>query len=427
MNDRTASELEIVHQNPSRKGTPAAMTQSTPAPSDGPVRPDEPATNEASNSQGTASPLETRLAALEDELESLRRTQQRLRDVLDRQEALICRFRPDRTITLVNRAFCDFFGRSAETWIGQPLDLGAPSEDLRFLDQHLATLDDSTPAASFEHRVGGGPGHPSETTRWLSWVHVPIRDGNGEVTEFQGIGHEVTGERRGTATPGSTEEAVAGGDLHHLGEYASHVAHDFNNLLVGILGNSRLALMDLSPFSPCRPLVQEVESAALRAAELANQMLAKTGHFASGPRPVSDSVAVGPSWKTEGNVLVVDDEEMVRTLAKRVLAKVGFGVIAAEDGRRALDVFRAHSREITAVLLDMTMPGLDGEQTFHELRRIRPDIKVLLSSGYDAQEAVARLSRDGLAGFIHKPYLPEDLIQTLRAVIEADGPAAPTP
>jgi len=202
-------------------------------------------------------------------------------------------------------------------------------------------------------------------------------------------------------------------ELEELGSFASHIAHDFNNLLVGILGNAGLALMDLSPFSPCRPLIQEVEQAAQRAAELASRMLARSERvIRQGTAPAADG-----GFEGEGAILVVDDEEMVRTLAGRILRKFGFQVMVAEDGRRALEVFRAHAGEIRAVLLDATMSDVGGEEAFREIRRIDPDARVILSSGYDLEETRQRLAAEGLAGFIHKPYLPEQLIQSVRSAL----------
>ncbi len=205
-----------------------------------------------------------------------------------------------------------------------------------------------------------------------------------------------------------------------LGRFAGSIAHDLNNLLVGILGNAGLALMDLSTFSPCRPLIQEVESAAQRAAELTQRMLEFTGRMPPGVEtPVAaPALPVGLGWRGSGLVLVVDDEPAVRSLARRVLEKFGFRVMTADDGLKALEIFRAHAAEFVAVLLDVTMPNLDGTETFRELRRLRPEVKIILSSGYDQREMQHRIAADGSAGFLHKPYLPMELVDRVRKVLE---------
>ncbi|MBN1475717.1 PAS domain S-box protein [Candidatus Sumerlaeota bacterium] len=122
-------------------------------------------------------------------------------------------------------------------------------------------------------------------------------------------------------------------------------------------------------------------------------------------------------WRGSGTILVADDEETIRALARRILARAGFDVLTAEHGLSAVETFREHAHEITAVLLDMTMPHMDGEQVFREMRRIRPDVRVILSSGYNEQDATQRFSGEGLAGFIQKPYSPADLIAKLREIL----------
>jgi len=80
-------------------------------------------------------------------------------------------------------------------------------------------------------------------------------------------------------------------------------------------------------------------------------------------------------------------------------------------------VYRQHQHEIDAVLMDMSMPRMDGQTCFSELKRINKDVKVVLSSGYNEQEATSQFEGDGLAGFIQKPYRPEVLQQTIKALL----------
>jgi PAS domain S-box-containing protein len=118
--------------------------------------------------------------------------------------------------------------------------------------------------------------------------------------------------------------------------------------------------------------------------------------------PISSEVPV-TLWHGSGNVLLVDDEESVRSIGAEMLGELGYTVITANDGQEALDIFR-QTPDIAFVILDLTMPHLDGEQCFRELRRLKPDVKVIMSSGFNEQEVTQKFAGKGLAGFIQKPY-----------------------
>ena len=127
--------------------------------------------------------------------------------------------------------------------------------------------------------------------------------------------------------------------------------------------------------------------------------------------PVSDAPATQthvvtdtPAQEISGTVLVIDDEESIREVASMALEEMGFEVITAEDGEAGLACFQKHQQCITGVLLDMTMPRMNGETCFRELRKFDPEVKVILSSGYNAEEATASFQGKGLNGFIQKPY-----------------------
>jgi PAS domain S-box-containing protein len=119
-------------------------------------------------------------------------------------------------------------------------------------------------------------------------------------------------------------------------------------------------------------------------------------------------------------VLVIDDEEEIRDVAEAVLRSRGIHVLTAADGRRGLELFKQHVEQVDAVLLDMTMPGMSGETVFHELLAIRPDVKVVLSTGYSEQEAATRFAHTRLAGFVHKPWTVSTLVDKLGMAIGAE-------
>jgi PAS domain S-box-containing protein len=122
-------------------------------------------------------------------------------------------------------------------------------------------------------------------------------------------------------------------------------------------------------------------------------------------------------WRGSGVILIVDDEEAVRVLARSMLTRVGFTVLTAADGRQGVETFRAVAEDVRLVLLDMTMPHMDGEEAFREMRRIRPDARVVLTSGYNEQDATTRFAGKGLAGFLQKPFRFETLLTVLRKAL----------
>lgn len=369
--------------------------------------------------------------------------------------------------------------------------------------------------------------------------------------------------------------------LKSLGILAGGIAHDFNNLLVGVIGNASLALDDLSPGHPVRPLIEQIEKSGRRAGELSKQLLAYSGKgtfvvrqidlselvedmvnllkasiskkavlkfnftdnlpaieadateirqvvmnlitnasealaetageitvstglvecnpsYLSGLRlgeglpagsyvylevadtgcgmeeeiaakifdpyfstkftgrglglaavlgivrahrgalevrstpgcgtffrvlfPASEqplpeqpqAEAVKEKWRGEGVVLVVDDEEIVRNLAKKMLSKMGFSVLEAGNGREGIELFRRHADRIRFVLLDMTMPEMGGEETFYGLRMIKPDIRILLTSGYHEQPFATNLADDEFVKFLEKPFKLATLMERIR-------------
>jgi two-component system cell cycle sensor histidine kinase/response regulator CckA len=131
------------------------------------------------------------------------------------------------------------------------------------------------------------------------------------------------------------------------------------------------------------------------------------------------AVSVREEPKGTGTVLIVDDEVYLRRAARSILEHYGFAVIEAESGDRALEVYEEAKGSIVAVLLDMTMPGISGEETFRRLRQIDPEVTVILSSGYNEIEATRRFTSKGLAGFLQKPYTAGQLGEYVAQVIAA--------
>ena len=137
------------------------------------------------------------------------------------------------------------------------------------------------------------------------------------------------------------------------------------------------------------------------------------------PSSTQEEREMGQDWKGSGTVLVVDDEGTVRKMAAMMLGTTGFETITAADGMEAVELYKRNRGKIVAVLLDMTMPKMDGRECFEALRRIDRDVRVILSSGYSEQEAVNPFASHGPAAFIQKPYTLAALRATMRDVLSA--------
>lgn len=136
------------------------------------------------------------------------------------------------------------------------------------------------------------------------------------------------------------------------------------------------------------------------------------------PHEVEKAGGDGLKGKGNGTVLVIDDEEVVRNVTKRMLARIGYTPLLAEDGPQGIETYKKHKDDIICVLLDMTMPRMSGEETLGNLKKINPDIRVLLMSGYSEQEASNRFNGKGVSAFMQKPYTPQDLQEKLGEIME---------
>lgn len=428
--------------------------------------------------------------------------------------------------------------------------------------------------------------HPvKDEERWIRAISRPILGENGTPAFFNGLIVDITNERRAQEDKRALEVKLQQRQrLESLGTLAGGIAHDFNNYLVGILGNSDLALTLMGKESPARQFVEDIVSAAQRAADLTNQLLAYSGrgHFDIGVTNLNDIVtdmisilkpaiskkaqldldlaaslpdiqvdisqirqvimnlitnasdALGnepgtirltssevvveigdlqkyglpPSFqggryvrltvtdtgcgmddgtlarlfdpfftsKSSGRglglaavqniihghqgeihvastvghgsrfsvflplahkpakqitnsketstrvhesrtILVVDDEDLVRNVAARMLEVNGHHVMTAVNGRDAIEVFTARGDEIDAVLLDMNMPEMSGEDTFKALRRLRHDLPVVFSTGYHEQDLMHMLDAETAVEFVQKPYRITNLLEKIYAIV----------
>ena len=119
-------------------------------------------------------------------------------------------------------------------------------------------------------------------------------------------------------------------------------------------------------------------------------------------------------------MLLVDDEALIRKSARRIFERIGYNVFVAEDGQRAVQLLRKHKDEIDLIVLDMIMPIMDGPATFAEARKIRPDIPVILCSGYSKDDAATELLKHEKVGFVQKPFSVGEISSRMSNILGLD-------
>ena len=137
--------------------------------------------------------------------------------------------------------------------------------------------------------------------------------------------------------------------------------------------------------------------------------------------PQNQAAAAHPDqlWHGSGTVLLVDDEASVRESTRNLLTELGFSVLLAENGEQGLNTFTTHVKEIVAVILDLTMPRLNGGEVFEQIRKVCPQLPVLLSSGYNQTNTMEQFAGKGFAGFLQKPFSISELSSKLHECLEA--------
>jgi len=141
---------------------------------------------------------------------------------------------------------------------------------------------------------------------------------------------------------------------------------------------------------------------------------------AEAPAKVSSPLA---DWRGAGTILLVDDEESLIDMGARMLEHLGFTVLTAADGLQAVNLYRERGKEIDLVLMDLTMPHMDGAKAFDELRRLNPDVRVVLASGYSHEDVTLRFQGKRLEGVLQKPYTLATLREALAGLMPARSTA----
>jgi PAS domain S-box-containing protein len=134
------------------------------------------------------------------------------------------------------------------------------------------------------------------------------------------------------------------------------------------------------------------------------------------PSEIKKSAAVG-AWQGSGLLLIADDEEAVRVVAKEILERQGFTTLVAVDGREAIDMFTARADEVAAALIDLTMPQINGQEVMEALRALRPELPIIITSGYSEQDILERFHQSPPTAFIQKPYRSRELVALVKKVL----------
>jgi CheY-like chemotaxis protein len=217
--------------------------------------------------------------------------------------------------------------------------------------------------------------------------------------------------------------------------WVKSTANELNNLLQVISESSQL-LEKLSPAnSQTESYFAILRNGVDRAAKVTRMMVDRVGGIASmEPAPAAPplpQVASSAGNASEDGVkihnpdgprellMIVDDEDFVTLLAQRVLSAEGYRVVTARDGFQAIDIYRKLCDKIALIILDFTMPLMDGSDVFTELVDINPKVPVVLSSGFAEHDRLRGMLAKGLRGFILKPYTQEKLLTEVRTTLNA--------
>jgi CheY-like chemotaxis protein len=229
----------------------------------------------------------------------------------------------------------------------------------------------------------------------------PFNDDRGSISGIVSIGDITEKNLEGQRVEDRKMEAD--------GTMSGGIAHNFNRLLMGIEGHASLALMYIDAGNPLYRHLKAIEEGVAIGKELTKQLLG----FVRMERYEPHHTTV----RRNGTILLVDDEEMVVDVTKRMLEHLGYSVIVARSGPEALEIYHAKRKEIDAVILDMIMPGMSGGEIFDLLKKTNPDIKVMLASGYSPDGEASKILGRGCSSFIQKPFSMNDMARKVREVL----------
>ena len=226
------------------------------------------------------------------------------------------------------------------------------------------------------------------------------------------------------------EAAAHPNDLEQANKTAGFVAHELNNLLTVIQINTEFLLESTAGDPTSAQELEDIQRASRRACILARQLLASSRLEPFDPGLAESAMRKKFAARTPADtkaprvaetILLVEDEEAVRSLAKRLLSRKGYRVLEASDGAIALRLAAGHVGEIDLVLTDVAMPNLGGRGMVEELRELSPGLRVLFMSGHPKDEIFPDKAAANRAPYLQKPFTGETLLSEVRAALGYAG------
>jgi len=206
----------------------------------------------------------------------------------------------------------------------------------------------------------------------------------------------------------------------------SKVASELNNLIQIISGTSSL-IENIWEGRPGSEKYFEMLRASIeRAEQVTAQLVAQAGGTNRKRLLPSDleqrfdeALIAGAPNQRKHSILVVDDEPMALELLHGVLSDAGYEVAVAQSGFESLDLFRRDTQAFDLILTDLSMPLMDGEETFERLRQMSPTVNVVLMAGFVDSGRLEKMMNNGLSGFVGKPFAPVEILAVVTSVISA--------
>jgi len=205
-------------------------------------------------------------------------------------------------------------------------------------------------------------------------------------------------------------------------EFIAAAASELNNLLQIIAGSSSALERVAKTDQQAAQYLEMIQASVERAETLGLEMAKQSGGAAQKSIRYSEIAGFlknkNQTKVPRQTVLVVDDEKMALTLIERILREADYDVVTAQSGFECVDIFRRQPHRFSLVLLDLSLPFMDGEETFRRLRQIRGDIPVVLCTGFILQDRLSGMLASGLTGFLRKPVPADELLSVVRSTLQ---------